>query len=178
MGSRVPSLDSWSRSGPCLARLNRAAPLEAAAQTTAAAQTVAPPGRISVFVFDDLHLTADQIPYAQKASIAILDEALAISDFAAVVTTSGKINSGVTRDRTILTGAISAVRPQLLYRPDTAECPKLNYYQADLVANHHEPAATADAIEQFLAVCNPAVGNKLAPRCEPLSYSIPALHVE
>ena len=92
----------------------------------AAAQTVTLPGRITVFVFDDLHLAADQISYAQKASIETLDEALAGSDLAAIVTTSGKINSGLTRDRAILTGAIRAVRPELLFRPDAAECPKLN----------------------------------------------------
>jgi VWFA-related protein len=124
----------------------------------AAAQTVTLPGRITVFVFDDLHLAADQISYAQKASIETLDEtldeALAGSDLAAIVTTSGKINSGLTRDRAILTGAIRAVRPELLFRPDAAECPKLNYYQADLIANKRDGTAMADAVQQVVTVCN------------------------
>ena len=127
---------------------------EAAAQTIPAAQTVTLPGRITVFVFDDLHLAADQISYAQKASIETLDEALAGSDLAAIVTTSGKINSGLTRDRAILTGAIRAVRPELLFRPDAAECPKLNYYQADLIANKRDGTAMADAVQQVVTVCN------------------------
>jgi VWFA-related protein len=132
-----------------------------AAQTTRAAQTMAIPARITVFVFDDLHLTADQISYAQKAAIETLDEALPGSDLAAIVTTSGKINSGLTRDRTILLGAMRAVRPELLYRPDTAECPALNYYQADLIANQHDRSAIADAVQQFLTVCNPGNGSHL-----------------
>jgi VWFA-related protein len=119
------------------------------------------PARITVFVFDDLHLTADQISYAQKAAIETLDEALPGSDLAAIVTTSGKINSGLTRDRTILLGAMRAVRPELLYRPDTAECPALNYYQADLIANQHDRSAIADAVQQFLTVCNPGNGSHL-----------------
>ena len=138
------------------AKTKQAAPIrEDAAQTIVAAQAESLPARITVLVFDDLHLTGDQISYAQKAAIETLDEGLPGSDLAAIVTTSGKINSGLTRDRTILIGAIGAVRPELLYRPDTAECPALNYYQADLIANQHDPTATADAVQQFLTVCNP-----------------------
>ena len=133
-----------------------AAQTKAAAQTTTAVQAVTLPGRITVLVFDDLHLTADQISYAQKAAIETLDEALPGSDLAAIVTTSGKINSGLTRDRTILLDAMRDVRPELLYRPDRTECPALNYYQADLIANQHDPSAIADAVQQFLNVCNPA----------------------
>jgi VWFA-related protein len=138
------------------AKTKQAAPIrEDAAQTIVAAQAESLPARITVLVFDDLHLTADQISYAQKAAIETLDEGLPGSDLAAIVTTSGKINSGLTRDRTILIGAIGAVRPELLYRPDRTECPALNYYQADLIANQHDPTATADAVQQFLTVCNP-----------------------
>ena len=135
-------------------------PAQASAPTTAAAQTVALPGRVTVLVFDDLHLTAEQIPYAQRAATETLDEALNGSDLAAVVTTSGKINSGLTRDRTILTGAITMVRPVLLYRPGTAQCPKLTYYQADLIANKHDGTATADAVQQ-VTVCNPVSGGNI-----------------
>jgi VWFA-related protein len=133
-----------------------AATPDAAPQTRTAPQTMVLPGRFTFFVVDDLHLTAEQISYVQKAAIGTLDEALPGSDLAAIVTTSGKVNSGLTRDRTILASAIGAVRPQLLYRPDTAECPALNYYQADLIANQHDPTATADAVQVFLTACSPA----------------------
>ena len=135
-------------------------PALASAPTTAAAQAEALPGRITVFAFDDLHLTAEQISYAQRAATETLDEALTGSDLAAVVTTSGKINSGLTRDRTILTGAITLVRPVLLYRPGTAQCPKLTYYQADLIANKHDGTAIADAVQQ-VTICNPVSGGNI-----------------
>jgi VWFA-related protein len=47
------------------------------------------------------------------------------------------------------------VRPQFLYRSDSTECPKLNNYQADLIANKHDPTATADAVQVFLTACSP-----------------------
>lgn len=137
------------------------APRGVAAQKIAAPQTMPLPGRFTVFVFDDLHLTADQVAYAQKAAIETLEDALGGSDLAAIVTTSDKINSGLTRDRTILTNAIRAVRPDLLYRP-AAECPKLNYYQADLIANKQNSTAIADAVQQYLTVCNPTADRNIA----------------
>jgi VWFA-related protein len=149
-----------------------AAPPEGAAQTIAATQSVALPQRTTVFVFDDLHLTAAEIAYSQKAAIETLDEALAGSDLSAVVTISGKINSGLTRDRTILTNAITAVRPQLLYRPDAAECPKLSYYQADLIANKRDSAAMADAVQQVVLVCSPVQDRNIPRNMNPSSAGI------
>jgi VWFA-related protein len=140
---------------------------EGTAQTIAAAQSVVLPRRTIVFVFDDLHLTAAEIAYSQKAAIETLDEALTGSDLSAVVTTSGKINSGLTRDRTILTDAITAVRPQLLYRSDAAECPKLSYYQADLIASKRDSAAMADAVQQVVLVCSPVQDRNISRDMNP-----------
>lgn len=128
-------------------------PVQGTAESETAARMTALPGRFTVFVFDDMHLTADQIAYAQKAAIENLGEALTGSDLAAVVTISGKINSGLIRDRKILTDAIMQVRPEFLYRPDDVECPRLNVYQADLIVNMHDPSATDNAIRQVLTVC-------------------------
>lgn len=129
----------------------------AASPTALGPHTAALPIRSTVYVFDDLHLTADQIPYAQKAAIETLNDALTGSDLAAIVSTSGKINSGVTRDRAALANAINAVRPLLFYRPDANDCPALTYYQADLIANQHDPTAITNAIQQDLVACNPAL---------------------
>lgn len=126
-----------------------------AAEATNAPRMGASPGRFTVLVFDDLHLTFDQVAYAQSAAAATLDYVLAASDLAAVVTTSGKINSGLSSDRTVLIDAIRAVRPAILYRPDASECPKFNYYQANLIANVHDTIATADAVQQYMTACNP-----------------------
>jgi len=50
----------------------------AAAQTRVASKTMVVPGRFTVFVFDDLHLTADQIAYAQKAAIGTLSGSMVL----------------------------------------------------------------------------------------------------
>jgi VWFA-related protein len=146
---------------PRKARLSAETP-ETGTQTMNSAQEMALPARFTVFLFDDLHLTADQTAYAQKAAIQTLDDALGGSGLAAVVTTSGKINSGLTGVRTTLIHAINAVRPDLIYRPDSAECPKLNYYQADLIVNKHDPTAIADAVQKFQTVCSPIRDRNIA----------------
>jgi VWFA-related protein len=120
----------------------------------AASQVAALPARITVFLFDDLHLSAEQLPYVQRAGVKALEGALANSDMAGVVITSGKTNSGITRDRTKLQDAIMSLRPTTLYRSTSVDCPNIDYYQADLIKNKHDPTALQDAILQVL-VCNP-----------------------
>lgn len=123
------------------------------AQTISIPQKTTPPGRYTVFVFDDLNLTPGQIAYAQQAAIETVRDALGGSGLAAVVTTSGKINSGLTSDPAILANAIRAVHSIALYRSDQSDCPKLDAYQADLIANKHDPTAIANALQQDLTVC-------------------------
>ncbi len=49
-----------------------------------------------------------------------------------VVSISGKIDSGLTRDRAKLQNAIMSLRPRGIYRTSKDDCPKIDYYQADL----------------------------------------------
>ena len=88
-----------------------------------ASQPLTLPRRITVFFFDDMHLSVDELPYVQKASVKALTGALVDSDMAGVVTTSGKTNSGLTRDRAKLQEAIMGLRPAALYRSSSADCP-------------------------------------------------------
>ena len=145
-----------------------AIPAAAPSTVAGARPAMALPDRVSVFVFDDLHLSAEQIPYVQKAALRTLDEALAGSDVAAVVTTSGNLNSGLTRDRSKLSAAIMAVRPQALGRTETSSCPKISYYQADLIVNKHDSGALEDAIQQVMTICS----GKLPPSMLPMATSI------
>ena len=52
------------------------------------------PKRITVYLFDDLHLSAADLAYLKKIDANALDGALVDSDMAAVVSTSGRVNSG------------------------------------------------------------------------------------
>jgi VWFA-related protein len=122
--------------------------------TSPATQASAIPSRIIVFLFDDLHLTLEDLARVQKAGIGAL-EALSDSDMAAVVTISGT-NSGLTRDHQKLHDAIMKVKPVGLYHASSSDCPSVDYYQANLIENQHDITATAAAINQVFS-CDPAL---------------------
>jgi VWFA-related protein len=75
---------------------------------------------------------------------------------AAVVSLSGAVNSGLTRDLAKLQAALQSLQPHPIYHADTATCGTIDYYQADLIENKHDNVALQDAIKRF-ALCNPAV---------------------
>ena len=75
---------------------------------------------------------------------------------AAVVSLSGAVNSGLTRDLTKLQAALQSVQPQPIYRADATACGNIDYYQADLIENKHDAVALQDAVKRF-ALCNPPV---------------------
>ena len=133
---------------------------ESAAQppTPANGAPQSPPAlrRFIVFLFDDLHLTAEDLAHAQEAGAKVIAGALLDSDRAAVASTSGKVNSGLTRDPAKLRGAMMSLQPRPLYRSDNADCPKIDYYQADLIENKNDSAATADAV-RMVSTCNPGL---------------------
>jgi VWFA-related protein len=115
------------------------------------------PKRFIVLLFDDMNLTFEDLAQAKKAGVEALDGALADSSIAVVVSTSGKTNSGWTRDPAKLRDAITSLEAQRVYRPDDTECPNIDYYQADLIVNKEDSAALADAVAQIVS-CHPALG--------------------
>jgi VWFA-related protein len=114
------------------------------------------PKRVTVYLFDDLHLSAADLAYLKKIDAQALDGALVDSDMAAVVSTSGKVNSGLTRDRAKLHDAIMSLQPRSLYTSSAGDCPKIEYYQADLIENKHDSTAMANAVAQVF-ICDPAL---------------------
>jgi VWFA-related protein len=123
---------------------------------SAAPQPAVLPKRITVYLFDDLHLSAADLAYLKKIDAKALDGALAGSDMAAVVSTSGKVNSGLTRDRAKLHDAIMSLQPRNPSTSNAGDCPKIEYYQADLIENKHDSAASANGLAQVFA-CDPAL---------------------
>ena len=114
------------------------------------------PNRFVVFLFDDMHLTIGDLAQAQKAGTKILKESLTPTDMAAVVSLSGKINSGLTTEHALLQDAIMQLQPQNLYRSTGSECPPMDYYHADLIENKHNSNALEAAIEEVLS-CSPGI---------------------
>lgn len=114
------------------------------------------PKRVTVYLFDDLHLSPEELGYLKKIDAKALDGALVGSDMAAVVSTSGKVNSGLTRDRAKLHDAIMSLQPGSLYMGSAGDCPKVEYYEADLIENKHDGSAFAKVLAQVFA-CDPAL---------------------
>jgi len=117
------------------------------------------PERSIVFLFDDMHMSAADLALVRKAAASALTGTMSDSDMAAVVSLSGKTNSGLTRDRDKLQQAIMSLQPQTINNLDSAECPKIDYYQADLIENKHDSEASADAVRQVLN-CSPGLDVK------------------
>ena len=114
------------------------------------------PARITVFLFDDMHLSAEDLIHARSAAIDVLASALTGTDMAAVVSISGRVNTGLTRDQAKLQVALTKITPMGLYRRDGVDCPSVDYYEADLIENKHDPVAVQDANQKY-ANCNPAI---------------------
>jgi VWFA-related protein len=117
------------------------------------------PQRFIVFLFDDMHLSIEDLAAAKTAGIHTITEGLAASDMAAVVSTSGKVNSGLIRDRSALKDAVLSLQPRNVYRSSRLDCPNISYYQADLIINKHDEPALQDATRQELN-CNPGIDVK------------------
>ena len=111
------------------------------------------PERFIVILFDDLHLSAGDLGQVQLLGLKMLASSLTESDRAAVVSLSGA-NSGLTRDRAKLEEAVKQLKAQPLYRLEGLQCPEMDYYTADLIANKHNSMALEASIRQTLDCAN------------------------
>jgi VWFA-related protein len=112
--------------------------------------------RFTVFLFDDMHLSFEDLAHAKAAATKLLGQAFTTSDMTAVLAMSGKVNTGLTRDHAKLQEAIASLQPRGIYRATGAECPSISFYQADQIENKHDPVALAAATEQVFS-CSPGM---------------------
>jgi VWFA-related protein len=124
--------------------------------SNAAPQSPLAQARFVVFLFDDMHLSFEDLTRAKAAAGRLLAGAFAESDMTAVLSISGKVNTGLTRDRVKLQEAIVSLQPRGLYRADRAECPSVTFYQADQIENKHDPIALGAAVQQVFT-CSPGM---------------------
>ena len=137
--------------------VTRSAPGSAELVSTSNARPLAAlPKRVTIYLFDDLHLSAADLAYLKKIDVQALNGALVDTDMAAVLSISGKVNSGLTRDRAKLHDAIMSLQPRSLYTASAGECPKIEYYEADLIENKHDGPTFAKALAQVF-ICDPAL---------------------
>ena len=114
------------------------------------------PNRFIVFLFDDMHMSIEDLVQTQKASAQVLASSLTDSDMAAVVSMSGLVNSGLTLDRAKLQEAALQLKPRGPYRSTGEDCPHIDYYHGDLIQNKHNSNALEAAIDEVMS-CNPGL---------------------
>jgi VWFA-related protein len=127
-----------------------------AAATATPNQPASLPDSIVVLLFDDMHMNVQDLERAKQAAAPLLANTVTGSKMAAVVSLSGTVNSGLTRDPAKLQTALQNLHPHAVYQADTATCGTIDYYQADLIENKHDNGALQDAIKRF-ALCNPSI---------------------
>jgi VWFA-related protein len=111
------------------------------------------PERSIIFLFDDLHLTANDLPHVQDAAIKMLKNSLAESDRAAVVSFTGT-HSALTNDRAKLQETILKLHSRNLYNHATHECPDIDFYKGDLIENKSNQQAFESAVQDMLTCAN------------------------
>lgn len=145
-------------------------PAKLALPNSGATETT-PPNRLMIFLFDDLHLSSDELAQAQKATEAVLAESLIKSDAAAVFSISGMTNSGITRDQQKLLTAVRSVRVRNVGQDTSNTCPDLTYYQADLILNKDDERALKTSVDETSA-CSGLVGRSAENRVRAVASQV------
>jgi hypothetical protein len=91
-------------------------------------------------VFDDSHMKAAQA-MAVRAASEKLFASLTPTDRVAIYSTHGDVQQDFTGDAATLRRTLAAIIPHPAKGEGEYECPNITYYQADLIANKHDPEA-------------------------------------
>jgi VWFA-related protein len=106
-----------------------------------------PPDRYVAYVFDDLHLSFGDLAQARTAAERHLSESLAATTRAAIYTTSGHPQLDFTDDIAKLRDTLLRIQPASTGAMIGTGCPKVSYYQADLIRNKNDPMALQAAMQ-------------------------------
>jgi VWFA-related protein len=109
-------------------------------------QPVELPQRFVSFVFDDVHMSTDDIVFARVSADRFFG-ALKPGDRVGIYSTSGQVTQEFTQDHEVLKEAMLRFAPRSAAQHNSSDCPDVDYYQADLIVNHNDPQALAIAVE-------------------------------
>jgi VWFA-related protein len=109
----------------------------------------AAPARHAAYVFDDIHASLDDLVRARDAAKRHLTS-LPPGDRAAVFTLSASVMLDFTDDGAKLKDALDHTRPHPLTATGPKPCPNISYEQADLIQNHNDAVALAEATAETL----------------------------
>jgi VWFA-related protein len=112
--------------------------------------------RYIAILFDDLHADRGNLVQVRTGIHRMLAKSLKSSDMVAILSTSGRINTGFTRDQGRLQEAISSLRS---FTHPRADCPDIDHYEAYLIIHVHDPQAL-DVVAQGGEQCRPPTPDK------------------
>lgn len=137
-------------------------PAAESAERTEAAKSAEPPVvplRYVAYLFDDLHLTFENINQVRAAAERRLN-ALAPTERAAIFSTSGQSQLDFTDDRAKLLQTLQSLRPRPSLGGEITTCPDISFYMADLIVNKNDPEALQLAVNDYLH-CTPGLNTSL-----------------
>lgn len=111
-----------------------------------------PPSRFVAFFFDDVHLDTQDLIRARDAAGHVLDSSLLPSDRVAVLTSSGQLQVDFTDDRAKLHATLLTLltHPGSAGETSSAECPPMDFFEADAIYNQNDPQAFGIATQDAL----------------------------
>jgi VWFA-related protein len=127
--------------------------------------------RFVAWLFDDVHIAFEDLARAREAADQKL-QALEPGTRAAIFTTSGRTTLDFTDDRDALHNTLLRIQPTpSIPRGGIAECPDIQYYQADLIVNKNDTLALQEAEAEYVA-CNPPPPGETVAQAMALSEPI------
>ena len=111
------------------------------------------PVRYVIYLFDDLHISFQDLAMVRNAAHHRID-ALAPTDRAAILSTSGQTVLDFTDDRAQLHATLNKLLPRPISGGDTNACPPMGFYQADLIVNKQDPNALQTGINDYVNCAN------------------------
>ncbi|HKQ86993.1 MAG TPA: VWA domain-containing protein [Candidatus Acidoferrales bacterium] len=115
--------------------------------------TPQPAQRFVALFFDDVHITIEDLQRARNAADRYVQTSLQPDDRVAIFTVSGQSQQDFTSDRAVLHKALLALLPHAVTAgdPDSAgDCPPMDFYEADAIANQGMAQVLAIATQDAL----------------------------
>ncbi|MBV8051721.1 MAG: VWA domain-containing protein [Acidobacteriaceae bacterium] len=139
---QVISQFSVEQPGSQIAREQKAT--EIPAEGTEPTKTANVAERFIGYVFDDVHLTMQDLALVRIAAEHRM-QMMQPTDRAAIFTTSGEGTLDFTEDRGKLHEALLRLQPRPIAPSEMQECPYMSYYMANLIVNQHDAQALDNA---------------------------------
>jgi VWFA-related protein len=151
-GKKLQAISSFTIETPQAHTASAAASSEAGFSSSAdpiAGKAVALPQRFVSMIFDDIHLSMEDVTFVRNAATKFLSS-MAASDRLAITSTSGQLTQEFTNDQEVLRKALLGIVPRPLTIHASSDCPDMSYYEADLIVNKNDAQALAVATDEAL----------------------------